>query len=236
MMFGGHIRVYTLMLSLLLWSSAGSTQTQNAKPNVPSSSDDEPIADPGPRLTKVFLTVVDQSGKSVPSLHAEDLRVLEDGVPQQLKFFAPLIDAPFDLVLAIDNSASQARVFPSLQAAAQRFIVASLRPDKDRAAVVSFAGNASIKQTLTNDRNAIQHALADLVIETPPGYLSRVIVGAPPKLPKGATLPGTTALWDAIAAIDQQVFAAPRAGAQRVIILLTDGQDTAKSVLMRLAQ
>lgn len=223
--------VYPLILSLLLLSGIAPAQIQNAKPNAPPP-DEEPIIDPRPRLTKVLLTVVDQSGQPVTSLRYQDLRVLEDGVPQPIEFFAALTDEPFDLVLAIDNSASQERVFPSLKAAAQQFIAASLRPAKDRVSVISFAGSANIKQPLTNELAAIQRALAALTVETPPSYLRGIIVGTSPKLPKGATLPGSTALWDALAAVDQQIFAAPRMAAQRAIILLTDGQDTASQVKM----
>jgi len=223
----GRMKIYAFVLLLCVYGVVWPAWAQNVNPN-PQPSPDEQIHDNFSRLTKIWLTVVDKGGKPVASLSDKDLRVLEDGVPQVIEGFAPMLDVPIRLVLAIDTSLSQERVLEVTQAAAREFVEASLRPDKDRAAVFSFSGRATLKQPLTNNLDAIKHALDDLAVEIPPGYLGGgVVVVSPPKPSKGATTPGSTSIWDAIAAIDQQVFATPSADARRVIILLTDGQDTA---------
>src|SRR6185503_21263477 len=56
-------------------------------------------------LVSIPVSVMDRNGKYIPNLTKEDFRLWEDGVEQQVAFFAS-VDKPFSLVLMIDTSRS----------------------------------------------------------------------------------------------------------------------------------
>src|SRR6185369_12628798 len=55
-----------------------------------------------------------------PILDPKDFLVLEDGVPQEISFFAAA-DTPFDLVLLLDLSASNSKNLKMIRNSAKRF-------------------------------------------------------------------------------------------------------------------
>ena len=61
------------------------------------------------KLVKCMLLetplVLGRDRKFVPDLRRADFRILENGVEQEIAFFAP-VDRPFDVALIIDNSRS----------------------------------------------------------------------------------------------------------------------------------
>jgi VWFA-related protein len=97
--------------------------------------------------------VVTDGGRFVKGLTREQFRVLDDQRERPITSFQAT-DAPIELVLALDASASMADAMPDLKAAAALF-VQSLRP-QDRTTVVAFndemfplARRESSSQTLT---------------------------------------------------------------------------------------
>src|SRR5215470_8496405 len=58
-------------------------------------------------VTNLPFTVTDQQRRFITTLRAEDLRVLEDGVPQQLFTFQQETDRPLAIAFLIDVSRSQ---------------------------------------------------------------------------------------------------------------------------------
>ncbi|MBA3248476.1 MAG: hypothetical protein H0T63_10385, partial [Pyrinomonadaceae bacterium] len=92
-------------------------------------------------LTNVLLSAIDKNKRFVSTLKKEDIRVLEDGAPQEIFTFNRQVDLPLTLAIVIDTSISQERTLPDEKAAARAFVDAVLRPGKDEVAVVSFTGD-----------------------------------------------------------------------------------------------
>ena len=59
-----------------------------------------------------------------PALEPKDFVVLEDGVPQEISFFAAA-DTPFDLVLLLDLSGSNSKNLKMIRNSAKRFVDAA---------------------------------------------------------------------------------------------------------------
>ena len=135
-------------------------------------------------LTNIFFTAADKQKRFISTVKREDVRVLEDGVPQEIFTFQPNSDLPLSLAILIDCSGSEERTLPEEKAAARSFLESVLRPDKDEAAVVSFTGEVTLEQGLTGNVGRLRRAI-DLVEFVPPsGYIGGgVVVGGTPPSP-----------------------------------------------------
>lgn len=172
----------------------------------------------------VTLTAVDKEGRPFEGLRPEDLRVTADGVGQKILSLARRADEPLRAVVMLDASASQERILPAARRGAADFLAALLRAGRDEAAVVSFTDGAHVVEGPTGDLGALRRAAESVRFFPPPGYVAGgVIVGPPPRRP---ALPGSTALWDSLAAVCDKLFAGAPGAGRRVIVLITDGVDT----------
>src|SRR5207245_3235109 len=79
-------------------------------------------------LTNIFFTAADKQKRFVSTLKKEDVRILEDGVPQPIFTFQPNSDLPLSLAVLIDGSGSEERTLPGETAAARTFRESVLRP------------------------------------------------------------------------------------------------------------
>src|SRR2546423_7396784 len=91
-------------------------------------------------LTNIFFTAADKQKRFVSTLTKEDVRLLEDGVPQNIFTFQPNSDLPLSLAILIDCSGSEERTLPEEKGAARASPQSVLRAGNDQAAVVSFTG------------------------------------------------------------------------------------------------
>ena len=182
-------------------------------------------------VTNLPFTALDKQNRFITTLRQEDIRVFEDGVPQELFTFQRETDRPLALALLIDVSESEQRTLPAEKAAARSFIETVIQSRKDQAAVIPFTGSAFLEQPLTRDVLGIYRALERVEVAMP-AYLgsgralSGIVTGPGTKR---APREGSTAIWDAIALTASQVLTQSGALGQsrrRAIILLTDGQDT----------
>jgi Mg-chelatase subunit ChlD len=107
-------------------------------------------------LVTVPVIANDREGEYVPDLHKEDFTVYEDGVKQELSFFAT-IDEPFHVVLMIDTSASTQVKLRQIQRAASEFI-GELQP-ADRLKIISFDDTVRDLCDFSNDRLLLQTAI-----------------------------------------------------------------------------
>src|SRR5215467_11141305 len=73
-------------------------------------------------VTNLPFTVTDKQHRFITTLRAEDVRVLEDGVPQQLFTFQRETNRPLAIAVLIDVSQSQQYTLSDEKAAARGFI------------------------------------------------------------------------------------------------------------------
>jgi Ca-activated chloride channel homolog len=188
----------------------GATTTNGTSapaPNTPAPSNEPEEVDEGDvvrvntALVTVPVSVMDRAGKYVPDLRQENFRVFEDGVEQQVSYFAS-VEKPFTVALVIDTSGSTRFRMDEIQDAALAF-VDQLRPD-DRVMVVSFDDKVRVLAEPTSDRYMLRNAIRQ----------TRTGDG--------------TKLYDAIDLVINQRFS--RIQGRKAIVLFTDGVDTTSKV------
>lgn len=186
-------------------------------------------------VTNLPFTAMDKQRRFITTLRAEDVRVLEDGVPQQLFTFQRETDRPLAITFLIDVSSSQETTLPDEKAAARAFIEKVVESNRDLVALVPFTGLAYLEQELTRDMLSVYRVLERIDVAVP-AYLGagRPLHGIP--VGPGLLAPppeGTTAIWDAVALTSVNVLANAPGLRRRAIILLSDGIDTASRLMMK---
>ena len=186
-------------------------------------------------LTNIFFTAADKQKRFITTLKREDIRVLEDGVPQEIFTFQQNIDLPLSLAILIDTSGSEERTLPEEKAAARSFLEEVMRPNKDEAAVVSFTGEVTLEQGLTGNKARLRDAIDRVEFVPPSGMLADGVVvnGTPPISGRNQELAMATAIWDAIWATSNELLSDTAEHTRRAIILLTDGDDTISQMKMQ---
>jgi VWFA-related protein len=181
---------------------------QAQKPTPPKAPAAKP-ADDQERIvldvTRVNLlfTVSDKKGRFVTDLGKDDFELFETKKKQNILEFAAESDLPLRLGILIDTSNSIRDRFRFQQEAAVDFINSVIRPDADRAMVMSFDTGTTIVSDLTGDKEKLAKSIRSLR----PG--------------------GGTSLYDAIfyTCRDKLMQDAPRHKFRRAIVLLSDGED-----------
>jgi len=183
-------------------------------------------------LVNVIFNAVDKNRRFVTTLRAEDVRIFENDEPQTISIFERETNLPLSLAILIDTSSSQARTLSDEKDAAHAFIDSVLRPDRDRAAIVSFTGDATIEQDLTGDRASL-HAAIDRVEIPEPATKDEVFAyeraeqeAARTGVDNNPGLRGSTAIWDAVWATATDMLSQTPERTRRAIILLSDGADS----------
>ena len=204
---------------------ASPSPTPRSREELPQDSDEVVKFDTN--LTNIFFTAADKNKRFISDLKAEDIRVLEDGQPQEIFTFQTNIDLPLSLAILIDTSASEERTLPDEKAAARAFMENLLRA-KDEAAIVSFTGETTLEQGFTGNVERLRHAIDRVEFVPPSGYIGGgvVINGTPPISGTNQSLAGSTAIWDAVWATSEELMSGSAENTRRAIILLTDGDDT----------
>jgi Ca-activated chloride channel family protein len=146
----------------------------------------------------VRATVIDESGRCVDGLTADDFQLLEDGQEQKISFFSHDSQLPISLGVLIDISGSlQDKLRQGLQTV--RGIASTLSTD-DEMFVITFNSRVDVKQSFTSNRQDIQNSLRDVRAH------------------------GETAVYDAIAAGLREMQTARHR--KRILLMVTDGFDT----------
>jgi Ca-activated chloride channel family protein len=133
------------------------------------------------------VLVIGRDGKYVPNLRTEDFQVFENGVKQEIAYFAP-VDNPFTVALVIDTSRSTVFNLSDIQHAALAF-VDKMRPN-DRAIVVSFSDDFKVLTEATSDRETLRGAIASIR----PGGGSRIYDAVDSLVDEMNRIEGRTAL------------------------------------------
>ena len=196
--------------------------------------DDDDVLRVEADLTNILFTAVDKNKRFITTLRQEDIRVTEDGAPQEIFTFQRETDRPLSLAILIDTSASQERTLPEEKAAASAFVDAVIRPEKDEVAVLSFTGEATLEQGLTGSVARVRRAIERVEFVPPSGYMGGgvVVPGTPPISGTNQTLAGSTAIWDALWITSDEVLSETSDKTRRAIILISDGVDTSSRLKM----
>lgn len=211
----------------ILWPARA--QQQAARP---PAQDEDDVLRVETDLTNILFTVIDKDKRFVTTLHKEDVRVFENDVPQEIFTFQRETDVPLSLAILIDTSRSQEETLPEEKATARAFVDSVLRPDKDKAAVISFTGRPTIEQALTNDLTSLRDGIDRVVVKLPPDEEEGGRIATPQDVadPNYDSTLGYTAIWDALWFTVEDVLAQTPERTRRAIILLSDGSDTSSGV------
>ena len=164
-----------------------------------TSAQQQPSFKSGTQIVSVFATVTDAQKRLVPDLAKDDFEVLDNDKPQPLVFF--LNEAqPISVVVMLDTSASMTGTIPLLRTAAEQFLIRLLPADKAR--VGAFNDKIQFSARFTSDRDELVSDVKDL------------------------DYGNSTKLYDALAMSVDELK--PIEG-RRVILVFTDGDDTASS-------
>ena len=205
---------------------ASPSPTPRSRDEVPQDSDE--VIKVETNLTNIFFTAADKNKRFISSLKAEDIRVLEDGKPQEIFTFQQNIELPLSIAILIDTSISEQRTLPDEKAAAQAFLENVMRQSKDEAAIVSFTGDTTLEQGFTGNIERLRRAIDHVEFVPPSGYVGGGVIvnGTPPISGTNQSLAGSTAVWDAVWATSEELLGTSAEHTRRAIILLTDGDDT----------
>lgn len=174
----------------------------------------------------MLLSAADDKRRFITTLTAGDVRLLEDGVPQQVSYFQHETDTPLSIVLLVDTSASQEKVVLEERDAASAFIRSVLRPGKDNASVLSFTGITRIDQPPTDDAALLLSGVDKLKVE----YTEASPLCQDDEAPLEEKLRCRTAVWDAVVLSVREVLSKTPETTRRAVILVSDGDDTASKL------
>jgi len=153
------------------------------------------------KLVNVFVNVTDKTGAIVGALTRDDFHIAEDGRPQTIAVFERQSAMPLNLTLAIDTSGSVFKDRALEHDAARHFVHALMRP-QDQMSLLEFATVVTERTPFTNKVSQIDHGLDQL---------------------HGGD---ATALYDAIYL---GCWRLGRLEGRKVLVLVSDGGDTAKN-------
>ncbi|MGC2694493.1 MAG: VWA domain-containing protein [Candidatus Angelobacter sp.] len=158
----------------------------------------------------VVFTVVDKDGRSVRDMKQEQFRITDNGLPpQKILDFRAQTDLPLFVGLLIDSSNSIRDRFQFEKDAASEFLYEIIRPQADRAFVMSFDEVPEITQDFTGDLDKLRNGIKEIKAG------------------------GGTAMWDAVysSCRDKLLKEPARDAVRRAIILVSDGDDNLSRVL-----
>src|SRR6202790_1474912 len=204
--------LFTLLAFVLL---AAPLSDRAQAPQQPQPPTQEPTSPQGQgkitqtvNLVDVLFTVLNHRNKLVPDLDKSDFKILDDGKPQDIRYFTKQTDLPLRIGMLLDTSNSIRDRIKFEQDASINFLFSVLRRNKDQAFVMTFDDEPQILQSFTGDAGALR----DQIVRTRAG--------------------GGTAIYDAVyTACEKELSHPPRPPGdqpdvvRRVMILISDGDD-----------
>jgi Ca-activated chloride channel family protein len=157
-------------------------------------------------LVHLVATAMDRRHNFITDLEKSDFKVLEDGVPQEIKLFGRETDLPLRIGLLLDTSNSIRPRLQFEQDAAIDFLTSVIRRNKDMAFLMTF----------DNEPEVVQDYTGDLALLT--GAIRKQRAG------------GGTALHDAIFKAAEKLTNPPQPKTpsqevRRVMVVISDGDD-----------
>ncbi len=216
-----------LSVAVFNFDAPKAQQQTTVKPSPTATPEEEEVLKIDTEVVNILFTAQDKNRRLMTDLKKEDVRILENGQAQEIVYFGRQVDLPLSLAILIDTSASQERTLPEEKSAAISFIDSVIRQEKDEVAIVSFTGDATLEQGMTNNITKLRRAIERVEFVPPSGYIGGgVVVGTPPISGRNQTMQGSTAIWDAIWITADEVLGPAPEKTRRAIILLSDGVNT----------
>jgi Ca-activated chloride channel family protein len=167
---------------------------------VPLQAEQQPTFRAGTQIVPLYVTVTDAQRRLVPDLTQDQFEILDNDRPQPIVLFENEVQ-PITVVVMLDTSASMTLTLDLLKAAAAQFVIRLLPADKGR--VGAFNDKIEFATDFTGDRDELAASLKEL------------------------DFGNSTRLYDAVnASLDELGGIEGR----RVILVFTDGDDTASKV------
>ena len=123
-------------------------------PGLTAAAQDIPVFKSETHLIDTTVSVHDANGGLVLDLSKDDLSVVEDGVPQTIRFFSRAEQLPLSIGLVIDASGSQEKFIKEHERDIAEFLRKTLMPE-DRAFAVCFGNHLRLVSDWTSDQSAI---------------------------------------------------------------------------------
>jgi len=157
-------------------------------------------------LVHLVATVVDKHHNFITDLERSDFRVVENGVPQDIRFFSRQTDLPLRIALLLDTSNIIPPHLEFEKDAAIDFLSKVIRRNRDLAFLMTFDNDPEVIQDYTGDVDLLDSSIRE------------------------QRAGGGTALNDAICLASQKLQGAPvpkgqSADIRRVIVVISDGAD-----------
>jgi Ca-activated chloride channel family protein len=196
-----------LLLLAVAFAVAGVAEAQQQKPKpTPPPIGNEQDAQREEifiRRVRLPITVVDKKGQFVPGLTRNDFVILEDRVPQQIETFSDDLGKALPVYVAVlmDTSPSTAGKLKFEQESALNFIQTVVRERKDQVLFATFDHEINLRQDFTNKLDLLDRAVSSV-----------------------KKLGNQTALFDAIWQFCDEKLRT--AAGRRVLVVITDGEDT----------
>jgi VWFA-related protein len=115
----------------------------------------EPALRADVNVVSLYFTVRDKRERLVTDLTKDSFKVIEDGRPQEISFFAHHSDVPMNVGVLLDTSTSLARTLGLEADAASRFFETAMRPN-DQGFLVSYASRIELLQGPTDEVNLLK--------------------------------------------------------------------------------
>ncbi len=182
-----------------LWSVSIFLRVARAQDDVTFSS--------GVQVVNLLATVRDKSHAVLRDLTKDDFQILENGRPQNIRYFTRETDLPLTIGLLVDTSMSQDKVLNAERGASFRFLDQVLRENKDHVFIMQFDLAVQTKQPLTGSRRDLDKALA--FVDTPTRRQLQSQAG------------GGTLLFDSIVDASDEIM--KKQTGRKALIVMSDG-------------
>ena len=128
------------------------------------------------QYVELYATALHRSGRPYEDLRAEEVRILEDGAPQEILRFQRVTDLPVHLQVMLDVSASMVDRLGVAREAALDLFQTGITP-RDRAALVTFNDHPYLASDFTNDQGSLAGSLAGLKAERGTALYDAIVFG-----------------------------------------------------------
>src|SRR5580658_4718131 len=159
------------------------------------------------QVVNLLATVRNKNHEILRDLTKDDFQILENGRPQNIRYFTRESDLPLTIGILVDTSMSQVKVLDAERGASLRFLDEVLRENKDHVFIMQFDLAVQTRQPLTSSRRDLSQSLA--YVDTPTRNQLRSQYG------------GGTLLFDSVVDASQDIM--KKQQGRKALIVLSDG-------------